>query len=118
MIRRAAAKSAWTAPRASLTRWTASPRATMQQRSTTQARNRWVTPARVSEKVTPSGVRIGSVLAIGSGILPAGFRQEQDEENQLHDAEAYFQLVGNYGLVILREERFDESGPDQEAGGA
>src|SRR5882724_3916579 len=118
MTRRAPAKSAWTAPSASLTRPMPSPMTDMQHRSTTHARKRCIIPARVSENVTPSGVRIGSVLAIGLRMLRAGPPKEQHEEDQLHDAESDFQLVGNHRLVILREESLDQSRPHQQAGGA
>src|SRR5437867_9047884 len=111
MTRRAPAKSAWTAPSASLTRPMPSPMTDMQHRSTSHARKRCVIPARVSENVTPSGVRIGSVLAMGLRILGAGPGQEQDEQDQLHDAESDLQLVGDHGLVILREERLDQARP-------
>ena len=68
--------------RAWLARPIPSPITDMQHRSTTHARKRCVIPASVSENVTPSGVRIGSVLAMGLRILRAGPGQEQDEQDR------------------------------------
>src|SRR5260370_35835132 len=107
----AAAKSALTIPRAPLIFCRDDTITAMHKKSTTQARKRVIGPARVSEKVTPSGVRIGSAFVTGLDTFRARFRQEQRQQRQLYHPQSNFQIVRDHRLVVFREEGVHQSGP-------
>ena len=44
--------------------------------------------------------------------------EERSQRDQLANSEADLQAVGHHGLMILRDERLDDAGPDQHAGRA
>src|SRR5262245_48870430 len=96
-------KSAPTAPSASLIFLATSDSAVMQHRSSRKARKRLAGPASVSEKVTPSGVRMGSVWRVALAMFLARLREEQDQQRQLRQAEPDFQTVGDHRLMVLRK---------------
>src|ERR1039458_8613421 len=89
----------------------------MAQASMAQARKRVIGPASASENSTPSGVRM-TRRRCAALFTRASPHQEEEQSEQLDAAEGDLDRVGQHRLMILREERFHDPGPDQQERGA
>src|SRR5262245_36080203 len=84
---------------------------TTQNKSTTHARNRVTGPASSSEKTIPSGVRMTRVLVF---TLRSSLREKQRQQHEFDAAEPDFHGVGDHRLVVLRQKRFNDTGPNEQ----
>src|SRR5262249_21497564 len=89
------------------------------QASITHARKRVIGPASTSANSTPSGVRMTNRRWAVSGMKRLVVRntrshQEKEQREKLDAAKRDFHRIRQHRLVVLREERLDDSGPHEQ----